>query len=86
MSLVRNSSRKKFSISPEDLASCLDQKNSMIAILQAEVEDLRFNQERYDRMQEEVYRAKEKYEGSIRDYVRSSFISGNNKSNQSIAP
>ena len=86
MSLVRNSSRKKFSISLEDLASCLDQKNSMIAVLQAEVEDLRFNQERYDRMQEEVYRAKEKYEGSIRDYVISSFISGNNKSNQSIAP
>lgn len=37
MSLVRNSSRKKFAITTEDLASCLDQKNSMIAVLQAEV-------------------------------------------------
>lgn len=52
MSLVRNSSKKKFSISPEDLAACLDQKNSMIAVLQAEVEDLRFNHEKYERMQE----------------------------------
>jgi hypothetical protein len=52
MSLVRNSSKKKFSIAPEDLAACLDQKNSMIAVLQAEVEDLRFNHEKYERMQE----------------------------------
>lgn len=50
MSLKRASSRKKFSITPEDLASCLDQKNSMIALLQTEVEDLRINQEKYDRM------------------------------------
>ncbi len=51
MSLIRTSSRKQFSISPEDIASCLDQKNSMIAVLQAEVEDLRFNHEKYQRMQ-----------------------------------
>jgi hypothetical protein len=51
MSLFRNSSRKKFAISPEDLAACLDQKNSMIAVLHAEVEDLRFNHEKYERMQ-----------------------------------
>ena len=44
MSVIRNSSKKKFSITPEDLSACLDQKNFKIAVLQAEVEELRFNQ------------------------------------------
>ena len=50
MSLIRTSSRKQFSISPEDMAACLDQKNSMISVLQAEVEDLRFNHEKCQRL------------------------------------
>ena len=74
MSLVRNSSKKKFTIAPEDLAACLDQKNSMIAVLQAEVEDLRFNHEKYERMQEEIHRVKDKYECCLRNYV---YISNN---------
>jgi hypothetical protein len=36
-SLIRSSSRKKINLTPEDLLSCLDQKNSMIAVLQTEV-------------------------------------------------
>ena len=74
MSLNRASSRKKFSITPEDLSPCLDQKNSMIAVLQAEVEDLRINHEKYERMREEVHRTRERYESLIREYVNQFLI------------
>lgn len=83
MSLIRNSSRKQFSITPEDLVACLDQKNSMISLLQTEVENLRFNHEKYQRIKEEVAKAREKYETTLRNYVNIYCYLGNHKSEQS---
>ena len=52
MSLLRKGSKTTLRMTTEDFSSCLDQKNSIIASLQAEVEALRANQERYDRAKE----------------------------------
>jgi hypothetical protein len=41
--LSRKASKGTFRLTTEDYSSCLDQKNSIIATLQAEVEQLRTN-------------------------------------------
>lgn len=52
MSLVRKPSKNTLRLTTEDYSSCLDQKNGIIAVLQGEVEELRLNQERYDRVKD----------------------------------
>lgn len=50
MSLIRKGSKAALRISSEDFTSSMDQKNAIIASLQAEVDSLRMNQEKYDRV------------------------------------
>ncbi len=44
MSLIRKASKVTPRINTEDFSACMDQKNSVIACLQNEVESLRSNQ------------------------------------------
>jgi chromosome segregation ATPase len=44
MSLIRKASKATLRLSTEDFSACMDQKNSVIACLQNEVESLRTNQ------------------------------------------
>jgi FtsZ-binding cell division protein ZapB len=69
MSLVRKPSKNTLRLTPDDLSTCLDQKNGIISVLQCEIEELRSNQEKYDRIKEELMRAKNRYETLLRDHV-----------------
>ena len=52
MSIARKASRTNLRVSPEDLASSLDQKNNIISSLQNELDKLRMNQEKFDRVKD----------------------------------
>lgn len=52
----------------EDYSSCMDQKNAIIASLHNEREALASTQDRYDRVKEELNRARGKYEGQLREH------------------
>lgn len=69
MSLTRKASKGTLRLTTEDFSSCMDQKNSIISSLQGEVETLRVNQEKYDRVKEELIKAKNRLEYLLRDHV-----------------
>lgn len=50
MSLARKNSKQTLRLTAEDLAATLDQKNCIISSLQGELEKLRSNQDRFDRV------------------------------------
>jgi len=52
MSISRKGSKPTLRVTSEDLAATLDQKNCIIGALQAELEKLRVNQEKFDRVKE----------------------------------
>lgn len=52
MSITRKASKPALRVTAEDLAATLDQKNGIIAALQAELDKLRANQERIDRVKD----------------------------------
>lgn len=61
MSLTKKASKTTLRAASEDMASCLDQKNGIISVLQSEVDELRSNQEKYDRIKEDLYRTRNNY-------------------------
>ena len=67
MSLIRKASKKTLRATPEDFASAMEHKNALIGALQAEVEAVRGNEERYQRVQEELRKARMAYEGLLRE-------------------
>ena len=69
MSIARKNSKAVLRLSPEDFAASLDQKNCMIVSLQGELEKLRCNQEKFDRVKEELTKARYRYECLLRDQV-----------------
>lgn len=66
MSIVRRCSNLRQS--NEDVVACLEQKNNVINLLQMEVDELRENQERYDRAKEHLFRIKSNYESLLREF------------------
>lgn len=69
MSITRKASKPALRVTAEDLAATLDQKNSIIAALQAELDKLRANQERIDRVKDELAKARFRHECLLRDQV-----------------
>lgn len=69
MSIARKNSKQTLRLTAEDLAATLDQKNSIIASLQAELDKLRPNQEKFDRVKEELTKARFRFESLLRDQV-----------------
>lgn len=69
MSIVRKGSKTTLRVTPEDLAASLDQKNSLISALQLELEKLRVNQEKFDRVKEQLSKARFRYECLLKDQV-----------------
>lgn len=61
MSITRKSSKQTLRLAPEDLAASLDQKNCIISCLQTELEKLRVNQEKFDRVKEDLSKARFRY-------------------------
>ncbi len=72
MSITRKSSKQTLRLAPEDLAASLDQKNCIISCLQTELEKLRVNQEKFDRVKEDLSKARFRYESLLRDQVLTS--------------
>ena len=68
MSLLRKGSKATFRPVLEDYQSALDHKNSMIATLNTERQALASTQERYDRVKDELHRARTRYETLLRDH------------------
>jgi chromosome segregation ATPase len=68
MSLLRKGSKAGLRPCLEDYHASLDHKNSIIATLQTEREALATTQERYDRVKEELARARARFEGQLRDH------------------
>jgi hypothetical protein len=52
MSLARKGSKPTLRLTVEDFTACMDQKNGVITSLQCELESLRTNQEKFDRVKE----------------------------------
>ena len=69
MSITRKGSKPALRVTPEDLAATLDQKNCIIGALQGELEKLRVNQEKFDRVKEQLSKAKFNYECLLKDQV-----------------
>lgn len=69
MSLMRKSSRANLRPTLEDTTQALEQKNAMIATLNAQAEALRPKQEQTQRVTEDLRKAKGKYEALLREQV-----------------
>lgn len=50
MSIARKNSKHTLRLTAEDISAALDQKNCIISSLQGELEKLRSNQEKFDRV------------------------------------
>jgi chromosome segregation ATPase len=68
MSLLRKGSKASLRPVLEDYHSALDHKNAIIATLNTEREALSSTQERYERVKEELTRARGRYEALMRDH------------------
>ena len=68
MSLIRKASKTTLRPTPEDFTAAMDHKNNIIASLSAELEAVRPNQEKYQRTQEQVRKARATYEALARDH------------------
>ena len=67
MSITRKGSKATLRVTSEDLATSLDQKNCIITALSSELEKLRMNQEKFDRVKDDLTKARFRYECLLRD-------------------